>query len=161
MGQLAVDLLLHNLRCRRVGAFSHPSLHAVVGNLPDSDNTGHTHLMTAMEGTATEGLGGLNWVCRYADWSTGGCKCVSWCACACVFRRDGVIVGQSDLSSRRPLQSIYRCYGWWNWTYPEILISQSTLLYPVTLFFKWLLSPQTPLVVFEISSGAESALLAG
>ena len=49
VGQLAVDLLLHNLRCRRVGAFSHPSLHAVVGNLPDPE--GGTHLMTAMEGT--------------------------------------------------------------------------------------------------------------
>ena len=53
VGQLGVDLLLHNLHCRRVGAFSHPSLQAVVGNLPDCDGTGGSHhLMTAMEGTA-------------------------------------------------------------------------------------------------------------
>lgn len=54
VGQLAVDLLLHNLRCRRVGAFSHTSLHAVVGNLPDCDDTAATHLMTAMEAYVCE-----------------------------------------------------------------------------------------------------------
>jgi len=42
VGQLAVDLLLHNLPCRLVGAFSHPSVRAVVGSL---DN----RLMTAMQ----------------------------------------------------------------------------------------------------------------
>ncbi|XP_037091254.1 proteasome assembly chaperone 2-like [Pollicipes pollicipes] len=48
VGQLAVDLLLHNLACIYVGAFSHPSVQAVVGSMPD-DSTGVPRLMTAVE----------------------------------------------------------------------------------------------------------------
>ncbi|XP_043226928.1 proteasome assembly chaperone 2-like isoform X1 [Amphibalanus amphitrite] len=54
VGQLAVDLLLHNLRCQRLGAFGHPSLQQVVGTLPDSNTDGQTHLMTAMEAYVCE-----------------------------------------------------------------------------------------------------------
>ena len=60
VGQLATDLLLHGLRCRRVGAFAHPSLQAVVGSLPDSDAAGSSHLMTAMEGAPGDS-GWMGW----------------------------------------------------------------------------------------------------